>query len=204
MIEFCNVNISFKDKKIFEDFNFKINKGDKVLLNAPSGSGKSTLFKLLLGFLKPDYGIIKFNEEKLDKNNIRSVRSNISYVSQDIEFINEKVDILIHGIFSYEYNKNKNFNNEKLKELLEYFELNINILEKKVSELSGGERQRIGLIIAIFLDREVLLLDEITSALDYKLKQKVVEYITTINKTVLVISHDEVWKQIPIFKAVRW
>ncbi len=204
MIEFKNISISFQDKKIFENFNLKINKGEKILFNAPSGSGKSTIFKLLLGFLTPDSGSILFNGKPVDKNNIREIRSRISYVSQDIEFMNEKVETLVSEIFSYYYNKNKQFNVKKFERSLTYFNLNKDILEKKMEALSGGERQRIGLIISILLDRDVWILDEITSALDIELKEKVVKYIIESDKTVLVISHEDIWKEQSIFRVIRW
>ncbi|MCG8499551.1 MAG: ATP-binding cassette domain-containing protein [Firmicutes bacterium] len=204
MVEFSNISLAFDDKKIFENFNLNILKGEKVLLSAPSGSGKSSLFKLLLGFLKPDQGIIQFKGKKLNKNTVREIRNSISYVSQDIEFRDEKVVSLMKEIFLYHHNKNKDLNHKRIEDLLTYFHLNKNILEKKIGELSGGERQRLGLITAILLDREVWLLDEVTSALDHELKQKVVDYITQNDKTVLVISHDDIWKETSVFKIVRW
>ncbi|SHH51621.1 ABC transporter ATP-binding protein [Clostridium grantii] len=204
MIEFKNINMKFNEKQIFSDFNLKINNKEKVLLNAPSGKGKSTLFKFILGIVQPDEGQVFLNGKVIDKKNINEVREQISYVSQGIEFRNEVILQLIEEIFSFNGNKDKKLNYEKLKELMAFLNLEEEILSKEFEQLSGGEKQRIGIIIALLLDKEILLLDEATSALDKELKEKVVEFIAQSDKTIVVISHDDVWKNNNKFKLVRW
>jgi putative ABC transport system ATP-binding protein len=76
-------------------------------------------------------------------------------------------------------------------ELLAYFELPLSIVASKISELSGGEKQRIAIINAVLLQRKVFFLDEISSALDPAMKEKVLNYfLTNPAFTVLYISHD--------------
>ena len=80
---------------------------------------------------------------------------------------------------------------EKLNELLKYFELESDILEKEIERLSGGEKQRIAIINALLLEREIFLLDEISAALDKKLKIKTLDYFFKNKEyTILSISHD--------------
>lgn len=193
MIKFENLNLKFGEIKILENFNLQINEGEKVLLSAPSGSGKSTVLKLLLGFINSDSGKILVDGVELNKKNISYIRNNISYVSQDVELKKERVSPLLEEIFSYKGNLEKEFDREKLFSLMEFFELDKSVLQKNVKKLSGGERQRLGIIICIMLDRPVWLLDEITSALDTKLKNKVINYILNSEKTVLLVSHDVQW-----------
>ena len=69
------------------------------------------------------------------------------------------------------------------------------ILDKNFQELSGGEKQRIGILIALLLNRDIYLLDEVTSALDVNLKKTVADYfLARENWTLLVISHDREWE----------
>jgi len=69
------------------------------------------------------------------------------------------------------------------------------ILDTNFQELSGGEKQRIGILIALLLNRDIYLLDEVTSALDVNLKKTVADYfLARENWTLLVISHDREWE----------
>lgn len=73
-------------------------------------------------------------------------------------------------------------------------ELEYDILDKNFQELSGGEKQRIGILITFLLNRDIYLLDEITSALDVNLKKKVADYfLAREDWTILEISHDREW-----------
>ena len=76
--------------------------------------------------------------------------------------------------------------------MLDRFLLNDISLFKDVSELSGGEKQRLSLIVALLLKRPILLLDEISSALDPKCKQAVADYLTQSDQTIVLVTHDPV------------
>ncbi|MFD3157106.1 ATP-binding cassette domain-containing protein [Haloimpatiens sp. FM7330] len=204
LIQFKDINLKFKDKIIFDNFNMDVLKGEKIVLNAPSGKGKSTLFKLLLGFQKIDRGTILFNNKILEKKTLVYFRKNIGYVSQDVDFKNGKIGDLIDEIFSYNCNKHIKITKEQITHLVEYFNLPKDTLEKEVKQLSGGERQRLGLIICILLDRPVWLLDEVTSGLDKYMKEKVVNYVLKQDKTVLIISHDKIWTENNLVRVEEW
>lgn len=204
LIQFKDINLSFKDKVVFENFNMEIMKGEKILFRAPSGKGKSTLFKLLLGFVKPDGGEIVFNGSTLDKNNLELFRRNISYVSQDVDLRNLRAWDLIVEIFDFKQNRHIKVSQDETLRLMEYFNLSQDILEKEIIQLSGGERQRLGLIICILLNRQVWLLDEITAGLDKDMKEKVVDYVLKQNKTILIISHDKIWTQNDVVRIEEW
>jgi putative ABC transport system ATP-binding protein len=80
----------------------------------------------------------------------------------------------------------------EINHLLNFFELPKEILNKNIEELSGGEKQRVAIINALLLQRKIFFLDEITSALDQKLKRKVLDFfLANSNFTVLYISHDD-------------
>ncbi|NLK62165.1 MAG: ABC transporter ATP-binding protein [Fusobacteria bacterium] len=203
MIEFKNLNLKFNDKIIFENFNYKIEKNDKILLNGKSGTGKTTLFRIICGFESVNSGEILYNNEILSHKNIHKIRNKIAYISQDVDLSNDTVSNILHEIYSYRGNKNLEYDEIKIKKLLKEFLLEEDTLNKNVRDLSGGERQRLGIIISILLDREIYLLDEITSGLDETLKFKIIDYFLNSDKTILAISHDTHWKKENI-KELRW
>ncbi|CAH2212172.1 ABC transporter ATP-binding protein [Tepidibacter aestuarii] len=204
MIKFKNINLRFDDKVIFENFNMDVMDGEKILLKSPSGKGKSTLLKLLLGFHKINSGEILFDSRKLEKNNLVYFRTNIAYLSQDVELRNQNIWDLIVEVFSYKHNKNIKITKEKFLDVANYFDLPKDIIKKEARELSGGERQRLGLVICILLDRKVWLLDEVTSGLDKDMKQRVVDYVLKLDKTVLIVSHDNIWSENNIVRIEEW
>jgi len=191
MISLKDITVKFNDAYILKDFNLTIEKGEKVLISGKSGIGKSTLLKLLLGFALPDKGSIHFNDSILDKDNIWEFRKSVAYVSQDLDIGEGEVKELIKKIFMFKSNSEAAFSKDNLTDLIHVFELDEEILSKNYEELSGGEKQRIVIIISILLNREIFLLDEITSALDENLKKKVIDYFLDRNDlTVIIISHD--------------
>ena len=202
MIRFEDISLSFGGKTILNNFSLDINEGEKILLNAPSGRGKSSLIKLLLGFIRPQKGSVYYRGKKLTGNTIDSIRREIAWVNQDITLRKLRVDELLEEVGSFSSNKNINFYG-RLDQLLEEFDLSREIMEKNIDKLSGGERQRLGLIIAILMDREIFLLDEVTSSLDSSMKKRVEDWIASTKKTVILISHDSHWNT-DNFRVVRW
>lgn len=203
MIQFKSIYLSFDDKEIFKDFNLEINEGEKVLLMAPSGKGKSSLVKMLLGFLKSDSGEIVYRDRDLNKSHIKFFRSNITYISQDVDLRNILVKDLLKEIHEYK-NSNTPHDEVHILKLFDQFELERKSMQHLVNELSGGERQRLGLIICILLDRPIWVLDEITSGLDPALKQRMIDAIMKSGKTVITISHDDLWQERNDLRIVRW
>jgi len=202
-IRYSNIHLKLGQKQIFNGFNLTINAGEKILLNAPSGSGKSSLVRLLLGFQKPDSGKIFLDDKALEKNTRHSIRSQCCYVSQDVDLPEQNVWSLLEHIFSFKVNHGHDLNKEDVITSFKSLDLDAEILEKNVKNLSGGERQRLGLSICFLLDRPVWLLDEVTSGLDPALKESVRNIIINSPKTVIIISHDEIWDHENIRK-VRW
>ena len=202
MIKFDSVYLKRNGKEIFSGLNFFVQKNEKVLIQGKSGIGKTTLFKILLGFETIDKGSVTFNGKNIAKEHIKEIRHQIFYLSQDIDLKNEKVKNLIDEV--REHNLLKNNDMAHFSDLLNFLDLNDVILNQSVKELSGGERQRIGLFIGFLLDRTVWLLDEPTSALDNTMKNKIMDYIIGQDKTIIIISHDDVWKKNNTIKIKRW
>ncbi|WP_456324802.1 ABC transporter ATP-binding protein [Desulfonauticus submarinus] len=196
MLEFKNIDLKFKDKIIFSNFNFKVSPNEKIVLVGKSGCGKSTLFELALGFKQPDKGEIIFYGEPVTSNSIWEIRKKIAYVDQRVSLPNQKVSHFIDFVFSLKHNSCLKPKNTEIIHCLRLFELNEDIFQKQIDDLSGGEKQRLTLAIAVLLKRKIFFLDEVTSSLDVKLKQKVVEYFfNTQDITVISISHDIEWQK---------
>lgn len=194
MIELRRITKHFGDKKLFTDYSLAISDKEKVLLSAPSGSGKTTLIRLLMGFELPDKGDVVICNTKLDKHTLRAVRGSIAYVSQDTDLMDASVREQLETIFSYKVNRHITNWHEGFKSLCPTFRLIPSIIDEPISKLSGGERQRVALIIAILLDRPIMILDEITSGLDGVLKESIANDVLNLDKTVVIVSHDTIWK----------
>jgi putative ABC transport system ATP-binding protein len=204
MIQFKDVSVAFNGKFIFENFNLTINQGEKVLFFGKSGTGKSTLFHLLLGFLKPTSGIIKIEDQSIDKKNIWNFRKKVGYVNQDLDIGEGKVLDLLNGIFNYHNHSTKTLNDKVINEYLERFSLSNDILYQNLVEISGGEKQRIALLIPLILEKMIFLLDEPTSALDLDMKKKVIQmFLEKDEWTVLATSHDPEWLSQPNLNVIR-
>ncbi len=195
IIRYENTGISFGGKKVISGFSLRVLRGKKILLRGKSGIGKSTLFKMLLGFEKPSEGLLYFRGKSVNAQVAWEVRKEVSYVSQDMDLGEGPVKDLLDEIFSYRPNREKR-NLDKLNTLMKEFELDQEILEKNFENLSGGEKQRIEILIALMLGRDIFLLDEVTSALDFELKKKVVDHFLKHKAwTLFVISHDREWER---------
>lgn len=192
MIQISNIDISYNHKYILKGLNLTVEENEKVLVTGISGSGKTSLFKALLGFIPFSNGKIVVQDTVSDRKNIKYIRSLMFYMSQDVDLRNEIIGVLIHDICSA--NGILDIPPATMNPLLAFLDLLPDVLQKTVNDLSGGERQRIGLLLCFLLDRPIWLLDEPTSALDDLMKKKMAAHILNQEKTVIIISHDEIWK----------
>lgn len=201
IIELSKINLHFGEKEILNNFSMCVDEGEKVLISGKSGKGKSTLLRLLLGFENFDNGDIYIKGRSITSDTFFETRKLFAYVNQDVTLRSGKVSEVLKEISEFSGNKYDGYLN---KELSNFFEFDMELLNKDTEELSGGERQRLGIMLAIMLNRPIFLLDEVTSALDDNLKQKVVEFFANSDKTVISISHDNVWMDSGKFRKVEW
>ena len=202
MIRFENIDLIFGDKTILSDFSLEIAQGEKVVLTGRSGVGKSSLFALLLGFVRPRNGRVLFGGTVVDERTVWDLRRKVAFVDQDVSIGDCKVSDWFTFVAGIKANRSLDFREERILELMDVFELNRDLLDKDISDLSGGERQRVAIIVSVLLDRNVFLLDEVTSALDANLKKKTADFfIAHRDWTVVSISHDTVWQDNPRVKV---
>ena len=195
-IRFEKVNFKYnKDEgEVLNDIDIFIEGGEMTSLVGHSGAGKSSLLNLIPRFYDRDDGDIKIDNQSIYKTKIRSLRSNISLVAQDITLF----DDTIRNNILY---ANPDASNEELNEAVkfssskEFIEKLPNQFETLIGEngirLSGGEKQRISIARAMLKKSSIILLDEATSSLDSDTETKIQEAIKllTNNKTTLVIAH---------------
>ena len=193
-------NISFRypglDQNAINSITFDINSGDSIGFIGPSGSGKTTLIDLLLGLLTPKSGEITFNGEALRGGALKKWQSHIAYLPQQVFLTDSTLKENIALGVDY-----KNIDSQRLASALDKARLVdlISQLPKGVDtligergfRLSGGQRQRIALARAFYHERDVLVMDESTSALDDHTEQEVVKEIYRFKgqKTIIVIAH---------------
>ena len=194
-------NVTFKydgrDQKIFENFNLVIKKNETIGIKGKSGKGKSTLVNIICGLIKPDEGEI-FVDNKNILENIDSWQNNINLVQQEpilvddtiennitLSFFGEKID---HDALEDSMQKSD------IKNFIDSLEngLKTDIGERGI-QLSGGQKQRISFARALYSNPDLLILDEITSALDKDTEKKILTSLSELksNKTLIIISHKE-------------
>ena len=161
------LSLKFGKKVILDNLNFELNQGQILGLLGPNGVGKSTIFNLVMGLIKPDFGSIIINSEKVNKFPIyiRAKKFKIGFVPQNGGYFhNLTVYENLKAISEITFN-NKNYQEEKINSLLSKFELD-NVRNIKAYLLSGGQKKKLVISIALISDPKILLLDEPFAALD--------------------------------------
>ena len=196
-IVFRNISFQYNNsKKILDNFNFTINKGESVAIIGSSGKGKSTLIDLILGFAEPTQGSIYIDEKKIEKNNINDWRSKISHVPQEYFIIDDTIgNNIAFTLDKQSIDKSNLILSAKIAELHDFIMTLPNQYETQVGEegsvLSGGQRQRLAIARALYKKKDILILDEATSALDFELEERLINNISSYlpNITLIVITH---------------
>lgn len=194
MIVFEEVTKSFADTIILNNISLCIAKGQTTVLLGSSGCGKSTMLRLILGLIAPEKGHVRFANELVINQTLKSIRHRTGYVLQDGGLFPHLTAIQNVSLLA----RHLDWHEEKIKlrvqELAQLVALEEDQLLRYPSELSGGQRQRVGLMRALMLDPDVLLLDEPLGALDpitrSDLQRELAEIFKRLKKTVLLVTHD--------------
>jgi len=186
-----------KEKKpVFNNVDLIINKGDVVGMIGPSGSGKTTLIDLLLCFVKPETGSVFFNDIEID-GNINNWISQVAYIPQEIFIADSTLRSNIAlGVPDSEIDEELillAIKQSKLERIIEKLDDGVDAyIGERGVKLSGGERQRIALARAIYHKRDVLFMDESTSALDSETEEQILDEIKGLKgiKTFIIVAHN--------------
>jgi osmoprotectant transport system ATP-binding protein len=168
--------------------------GRTTVLIGPSGSGKSSVLRMLLGLEWPDSGEVRFDGVPLRRETLLEQRRRIGYVIQEGGLFPHLTGSGNAALLARTLGWAPARIEERLHELAALCQLPFDALSRYPAELSGGQRQRIGLIRALMLDPEVLLLDEPLGALDpivrHELQTQMRDLFARLGKTVVLVTHD--------------
>ncbi|WP_027119454.1 ATP-binding cassette domain-containing protein [[Mycoplasma] testudinis] len=182
MIKINNLTVKFGHRTILDDVNLQFDYGDRIAILGKNGSGKTTFIETIMGLNKPTSGSIKIAPE---------LASHMKAVFQDIGYDAEltlKELLYFYGMIS----KTKKFDNS----VFDKYELG-HVKNKIFKQLSGGEKQKFKLLLCMEFNPSLIILDELTTSLDYQWRMDIVDKIEDYLKLnphsiLLLVSHDPV------------
>jgi polar amino acid transport system ATP-binding protein len=206
LVRFEKVTKRFGDNTVLDELDFRVDTGKHVTLIGPSGSGKTTILRLLMTLVTPDEGTIMVDGEylthekrggqlvKAGERHVREVRKKIGMVFQHFNlFPNMRVLRNVTEAPVHVLGLSKDEAEQRARDLIELVGLTEH-LDKYPSQLSGGQQQRVATARALAMRPQVLLLDEVTSALDPELVAGVLDVLRdiahTTDITMVVVTHE--------------
>ena len=194
IIEFKNISLSYGNRLILDNINFKINEGQIFGMLGPNGVGKSTIFNLITGLISPKYGKIFINGRNATDFPIylRTKQFKVGYVPQYGGYFN---DLSLHDnlkAISEIIIADKNLRSHRVNYVISKFELD-SLKDIKAKYLSGGQKRKLVLALALLSEPKVLLLDEPFAALDVLTIKMLQEIIVNLQQessiTICICDH---------------
>ncbi len=187
MIRCESINLRFGEKIIFNNLNLVIRKGEHLCLSGASGKGKSTFLKLLQGYVLADSGNIIINDTSLNPLTIKEIRRQMAWIPQNINLPVRNGSELITLMQM----------NDKLESIISIADrlgLEKDLIRQDFLKISGGQKQRLIIAICLAMEKQILLMDEPTAALDSESIQKLAKYIGELHGKIIVsASHNPIW-----------
>ncbi len=201
ILEVQNVSASYTGKDmVLEDIDLKVRRGRTVALVGESGSGKSTLARVITGLLPPVTGRILYRNEELPpalKSRTRESLRQMQMIYQMPDTAlnpRQKIRKIIGRPLSFYFGMRGQECEDRIMELLNMIELPDHYIERLPTELSGGEKQRVCIARALAANPELIICDEVTSALDQLVAEGILELLQNLQNKLkvsyLFITHD--------------
>ncbi len=192
-IELKNIEKSFGNNKVINNFNIKINDGEFIVLVGPSGCGKSTLLRMISGLESVDKGEIHLDNKII--NNLIPSKRGIAMVFQSYALY-PHMNVYENMSFGLKTEKlEKNEIDKKVKDAAKTLQIE-DLLERKPRQLSGGQRQRVAIGRAITRNPKLFLFDEPLSNLDAALRSEMRVEISKLHKqlntNMIYVTHDQI------------
>ncbi|ASM09378.1 iron ABC transporter ATP-binding protein FetA [Serratia marcescens] len=186
-----DIHYQIDNQVILDSVSFTLGEGEFKLITGPSGCGKSTLLKIISSLMDPTSGNLYFDGRAIAEMSPEAYRKQVSYCFQTPALFGNTV----YDNLALPYQiRQQSPDERKMQADLARFGLPEAMLTKSINELSGGEKQRVSLIRNLQFMPRVLLLDEITSALDEENKRNVNEIVHQLvaehRLAVLWVTHD--------------
>ena len=195
-LEILDLKAAYDRQPVLENITLSVEKGEIVSLIGPSGSGKSTLLRVLIGLLPPIAGEVRLDGAPVDygsKGALRALRDRLAIVFQQYNLFQNMTALQNVTIAPAKVKKRPAREvEEEAKTLLSKVGLG-DKFQSYPDELSGGQQQRVAIARALALKPEILLLDEVTSALDPELVNEVLDAIRLLaaeGMTMFIVSHE--------------
>ena len=201
LIEVSNLHAAYAGQiKVLDDINLKVGNYRTVAIVGESGSGKSTLARAITGLLPPFQGTVKYSGQELrasykdrPKEQLRQLQ--MIYQMPDVALNpRQKLRDVIGRPLGFYFGMAGSEREKRVKELLEMIELPTNYIDRFTPELSGGEKQRVCIARALAAQPEIIICDEVTSALDQLVAEEILKLLDRLQKelkmTYLFITHD--------------
>ena len=190
-----NLSKCYGDTKVLKNINISVKKGEVVVIIGPSGCGKSTLLRCLNGLEEIQEGEVLLDDQvvKPNKKNLSKNREKIGMVFQSYDLFPHLT--ILQNVTLAPIKVKKRNRREVEKEALELLE-RVGLRSKKDDyprQLSGGQKQRVAIVRALIMHPEVLLLDEITAALDPEMVREVLDVVLDLAKegrTMVIVTHE--------------
>jgi len=193
VLELKNIWVKFNNNIVLENVNLEVNKADFLGIVGPNGGGKTTLLKVILGFIKPAKGEVRFLGEKREKN-LKYFGYVPQYNNFDRQFPISVWEVLVTGrlgqlgMFKQFTHRDKNIVLDAL--------MKVGMLEakdKSIGKLSGGQIQRVLIARALVMEPKILILDEPTANIDADMENKIYELLLELNSEIpiILVSHDK-------------
>jgi osmoprotectant transport system ATP-binding protein len=194
MLELRQVSKAFGNLTVLQSTDFSVPNGSTTVLIGPSGCGKSTLLRMIVGLIRADAGQILFQGTQLTQDNAEQLRLRMGYVIQDgglFPHLSARDNI---ALLARHLKRDPAWVRQRIDELAALTRLPVSALDRFPSQISGGQRQRVGIMRALMLDPELILLDEPMGALDplvrFDLQEDLRQIFRTLKKTVVMVTHD--------------
>lgn len=191
LLDVQGITYAVQGRTLLAPVSLRLKAGDFLLLTGPSGSGKSTLLKILASLLAPTAGQIRFENRDINSLRAEHYRQQVSYCFQTPQLFG---DTVYDNLALPWQIRQQRPSRDTLMASLASVHLTADMLDKKVDQLSGGEKQRVGLLRNLQFLPKVLLLDEVTSALDEENKavihNLIQQQVEQQQLAVVWISHD--------------
>ena len=194
VLELDGVAKSYRGAVALAPLDFSIARGETVGLIGSSGAGKTTILRLALGLVAPDAGVVRFRGAPLDAARVRAARHHMGYVVQEGGLFPHLTAAQNVELMARELGWSAARISARRAELLELSRFPADALDRYPTQLSGGQRQRVSLMRALFLDPELLLLDEPLGAIDplarAELQDDLARIFAQLRKAVILVTHD--------------
>jgi len=193
IIELENISFAYTgcERPVVHDLNLKIQQGDQIGLIGSNGSGKTTLLHIIMGLLKATAGTIRFKGVPMcEEKDFRQVRKHVGLLFQDADDQLFSPTVLEDVAFG-PLNLGKSRDEARTISRRTLESLGLKGFEDRITyKLSGGEKRLVSLATVLAMEPEVLLLDEPTTGLDEVTEKRLIEILTDLDMTRLLVSHN--------------